>query len=251
MSLASGFDSEVRSFEVTRSSFAASIASTVFIIGDDVSLRDTLGSLIRDFGWRAETFASAEQFLSGSPVGGPSCLVLDVTTPGLNGLDLQRRVAAHRSSMPIVLVTGSGDVLMTVHASNGGFAKSITTPLIDDGLLSTIERCIEWSEMALRHEAEFRALRDRHASLSCREREVMALVVAGLLNKQVACELGLSEITVKAHRGRVMRKMEANSLADLVRKAACLRLPQHEGNLLLAERGLPHGRSPAGPGRLN
>jgi FixJ family two-component response regulator len=240
MSLASGFDRDVRSFEITRSSFAAGVAPTVFIIEAGVSLRDRLGSSIRDFGWRAEAFASAEAFLSRSPLAGPSCLVLDVTTPGLNGLDLQRRVAADRSGMPIILVAGCGDVLMTVQASNGGFAKSITTPLVDDGLLGTIERCIEWSEMALRDEAEVRALRGRHAALSRREREVMALVVAGLLNKQVAGELGISEITVKAHRGKVMRKMAAHSLADLVRQDACLRLPQPDGDL-----------PPAAPGRLN
>jgi FixJ family two-component response regulator len=251
MSLASGPDHAGRSFAIALSSLAASSASTVYIIEGDVRLREALGTAIRESGWQAEAFASAQQFLSHSPVAGPSCLVLDVTTPGLNGPDLQRRIAANRPSMPIILVAGGRDVLLTVHASNDGFASPVTTPRGDDGLLGAIERCIAWSDVALRHEAEVRALRRRHASLSCREREVMAFVVAGLLNKQIAGELGLSEITVKVHRGKAMRKMEASSLADLVRKAACLRLPQHEADLLHAEPGPPRGSAPAAPRRLN
>jgi FixJ family two-component response regulator len=196
----------------------------VFVVDDDISVRESLESLIRCAGWQPETFASAQEFLSRPRVLAPSCLVLDVTLPDLNGLDLQKRVAVDRIDMPIIFITGYGDVPMTVQAMKAGAVEFLTKPLADDVLLSAIRHAIERSHIALRHEAEIRALRDCHASLSRREREVMALVVCGLLNKQVGGELGISEITVKAHRGRVMRKMQAGSLADLVNMAARLRL---------------------------
>jgi FixJ family two-component response regulator len=196
----------------------------VFVVDDDVSVRESLESLIRCAGWEPETFASAQEFLSRTRVLAPSCLVLDVTLPDLNGLDLQKRVAVNRIDMPIIFITGYGDVPMTVQAMKAGAAEFLTKPFGDDVLLSAIRHAIERSRIALAHEAEIRALRDRHASLSRREREVMALVVSGLLNKQVGGELGISEITVKAHRGKVMRKMKAGSLADLVNMAARLRL---------------------------
>jgi FixJ family two-component response regulator len=200
------------------------VTPIVFVIDDDVSVRESLELLIRSEGWRPETFASAEEFLSRPRVLAPSCLVLDVTLPDLNGLDLQKRVAAERSDMPIIFITGFGDVPMTVRAMKAGAVEFLTKPLGDDALLSAIRHAIERSHSALDHEAEIRTLRDRYASLSPREREVMVLVVSGLLNKQVGGELGISEITVKAHRGRVMRKMKADSLADLVNMAAILRL---------------------------
>ncbi len=196
----------------------------VFVVDDDVSVRESLESLIRCAGWEPETFASAQEFLSRPRVLAPSCLVLDVTLPDLNGLDLQKRVAVDRIDMPIIFITGYGDVPMTVQAMKAGAVEFLTKPFGDDVLLSAIRHAIERSRIARAHEAEIRALRDRHASLSRREREVMALVVSGLLNKQVGGELGISEITVKAHRGRVMRKMKAGSLADLVNMAARLRL---------------------------
>jgi FixJ family two-component response regulator len=196
----------------------------VFIVDDDVSVRESLELLIRCEGWQPETFASAQEFLARPRVLAPSCLVLDVTLPDLNGLDLQKRVAVDRIDMPIIFITGYGDVPMTVQAMKAGAVEFLTKPFGDDVLLSAIRHAIERSQTALCHEAEIRALRDRHASLSRREREVMALVVSGLMNKQVGGELGISEITVKAHRGKVMRKMEANSLADLVTMAASLRL---------------------------
>jgi len=202
------------------------VTPIVFVIDDDVSVRESLELLIRSEGWRPETFASAEEFLSRPRVLAPSCLVLDVTLPDLNGLDLQKRVAAERSDMPIIFITGFGDVPMTVRAMKAGAVEFLTKPLGDDALLSAIRHAIERSHSAIDHEAEIRTLRDRYASLSPREREVMALVVSGLLNKQVGGELGISEITVKAHRGRVMRKMKADSLADLVNMAAILRLGQ-------------------------
>jgi len=202
------------------------VTPIVFVIDDDVSVRESLELLIRSEGWRPETFASAEEFLSRPRVLAPSCLVLDVTLPDLNGLDLQKRVAAERSDMPIIFITGFGDVPMTVRAMKAGAVEFLTKPLGDDALLSAIRHAIERSHSALDHEAEIRTLRDRYASLSPREREVMVLVVSGLLNKQVGGELGISEITVKAHRGRVMRKMKADSLADLVNMAAILRLGQ-------------------------
>ena len=204
----------------------AHVTPIVFVVDDDVSVRESLELLIRSEGWRPETFASAEEFLSRPRVLAPSCLVLDVTLPDLNGLDLQKRVAAERSDMPIIFITGFGDVPMTVRAMKAGAVEFLTKPLGDDALLSAIRNAIERSHSALDHEAEIRTLRDRYASLSPREREVMVLVVSGLLNKQVGGELGISEITVKAHRGRVMRKMKADSLADLVNMAAILRLGQ-------------------------
>jgi FixJ family two-component response regulator len=196
----------------------------VFVVDDDVSVRESLELLIRCAGWQPETFASAQEFLARPRVLAPSCLVLDVTLPDLNGLDLQKRVAVDRIDMPIIFITGCGDVPMTVQAMKAGAVEFLTKPFADDVLLSAIRHAIERSHIALRHEAEIRALRDCYASLSRREREVMALVVSGLLNKQVGGELGISEITVKAHRGQVMRKMQAHSFADLVNMAAKLRL---------------------------
>ena len=196
----------------------------VFVVDDDVSVRESLELLIDSAGWQAETFASAEEFLAHPRVLTPSCLVLDVTLPDLNGLDLQKRVAADRIDMPIIFITGYGDVPMTVQAMKAGAVEFFTKPLNDDVLVSAIRHAIDRSRTALREEAEMRALRDSYASLTRREREVMALVVAGLLNKQVGGELDISEITVKAHRGNVMRKMNANSLADLVTMAAKLHL---------------------------
>src|SRR5260221_1899084 len=184
-----------------------------FVVGDDVSVRESVELLVRCAGWQAETFASAQEFLARPRVNAPSCLVLDVTLPDLNGLDLQKRVAVDRIDMPIIFITGYGDVPMTVQAMKAGAVEFLTKPFGDDVLLSAIRNAIERSQTALAHEAETRALRDRHASLSRREREVMASVVSGLLNKQVGGELGISEITVKAHRGKGMRKMKAASLA--------------------------------------
>lgn len=198
----------------------------MFVVDDDVSVRESLESLIRWAGWQAETFASAREFLARPRVLAPSCLVLDVSLPDLNGLDLQKRVAEDRPDIPIIFITGYGDVPMTVQAMKAGAVEFLTKPFGDDVLLSAIRHAIERSRAALGQEAETRALRDCYASLTRREREVMALVVSGLLNKQVAGELGISEITVKAHRGRVMQKMKARSLAGLVKIAAKLGIPQ-------------------------
>ena len=195
----------------------------VFVVDDDVSVRESLELLIRHEGWLPQTFATAEAFLARPQVAVPSCLVLDVTLPDLNGLDLQKRIAADRVEMPIIFITGYGDVPMTVRAMKAGAVEFLTKPFGDEVLLAAIRGAIDRSAVALREEAEMRVLRDRHASLSPREREVMALVVCGLLNKQVGGELGISEITVKAHRGRMMQKMQAASLADLVGMAAKLR----------------------------
>jgi FixJ family two-component response regulator len=196
----------------------------VFVVDDDVSVRESLEWLIISAGWQPEVFASAQEFLARPRLLAPSCLVLDVMLPDLNGLELQKRIAVDRIDMPIIFITGHGDVPMTVQAMKAGAVEFLTKPFGTDVLLSAIGHAIERSHTALRHEAELRALREGYASLSPREREVMALVVCGQLNKQVAGELGISEITVKAHRGKVMRKMKANSLADLVNRAARLRL---------------------------
>jgi len=196
----------------------------VFVVDDDVSVRESLELLIRCAGWAPETFASAQEFLARPRVRAPSCLVLDVSLPGLNGLDLQERVAAERTDMPIIFITGHGDVPMTVQAMKAGAVEFLTKPFGDEVLLGAIRNAIERSRAAVSREAEMRVLQNSYASLTPREREVMALVVSGRLNKQVGGELGISEITVKAHRGHVMRKMKAGSLADLAKMAASLGL---------------------------
>jgi FixJ family two-component response regulator len=193
----------------------------VFVVDDDISVRESLEGLIRSEGWETETFGSAEAFLARPRVFAPSCLVLDVSLPDLNGLDLQKRIA-DRSDMPIIFITGYGDVPMTVQAMKAGAAEFLMKPFGGEVLLNAIRQAIERSRTALGQEEEVRMLRERYASLSQREQEVMTLVVAGRLNKQVGFELGISEITVKAHRGRMMRKMKAGSLADLVNMAAKL-----------------------------
>lgn len=194
----------------------------VFVVDDDVSVREALAPLLHVAGWRAETFATAQEFLAHPPADAPNCLVLDVNLPDLNGLDLQKLVVSERPAMPIIIITGYGDVPMTVRAMKAGAVEFLMKPFADDVLLDAIGQAIERSRAALARDAAMRGLRHKYASLSRREQEVMALVVTGLLNKQVGGKLGISEITVKAHRGRMMRKMEAASLADLVTMAGRL-----------------------------
>ncbi|HET9262613.1 MAG TPA: response regulator [Vicinamibacterales bacterium] len=197
--------------------------SMVFVVDDDVSVRESLELLIRTAGWRPETFASAQEFLSHPHPAVPCCLVLDVTLPGLSGLELQEQLA-DRTDMPIIFITGHGDVPMTVQAMKAGAVEFLTKPFGDAVLLDAIRAAIERSRTALREVSEMQALRRCYASLTPREREVMELVVLGLLNKQIGGELGISEITVKAHRGHLMRKMTADSLPALVTMAARLGL---------------------------
>ena len=197
------------------------VTSLVFVVDDDISVRESLELLIETAGWQPETFGSAQEFLTRPRANAPCCLVLDVGLPGLNGLELQQRLG-ERADMPIIFITGHGDVPMAVQAMKAGAVEFLLKPLKDDLLVNAMRGAIDRSRAALRRVSEVRPLQERYASLTPREREVMALVVSGLLNKQVGGELGISEITVKAHRGQVMRKMKAASLPDLVTMAARL-----------------------------
>jgi len=218
MNLASAVDYGLRSLPMLSST------PIVYVVDDDFSMRESLESLIRCAGWQPETFESAQEFLDRPRDFIPNCLVLDVTLPGLNGLDLQKRIAVDRTDMPIIFITGDGDIPMSVQAMKAGAAEFLTKPFGEEVLLRAIRNAIERSKSALSREAELNELRSCYASLTPREREVLELVVSGRLNKQVGGELGSSEITVKAHRGKVMHKMRADSLPDLVKMAARLRL---------------------------
>ena len=205
-----------------RTSRASANTPVVFIVHNDASVRDSLELLIETVGWRTETFASARAFLARPQSIVPSCLILDVALPDLNGLDLQKRVAVDHPHMPVIFVTGHGDVRMSVAAMKAGAMEFLTAPFNEDVMLRAIQHAVERSARALEHAAKLKMLQDSYESLTPREREVMVLVVSGLLNKQVGGELGISEITVKAHRGQVMRKMKADSLPALVHMAARL-----------------------------
>jgi FixJ family two-component response regulator len=207
----------------SRSSSPLLAGPTVYVVDDDISVRESLDELIRWAGWRPAVFGSAEEFLSHPRVPSPSCLVLDVTLPELNGLELQRRIAADLNNMPIIFITGYGDVATAVQAMKAGAAEFLTKPFNDEVLLRSIRQALERSRAVLGEQERIRAIREAYVSLSLRERQVMELVVRGLLNKQIGGELSISEVTVKAHRGRAMRKMRADSLVDLVNMAAALR----------------------------
>jgi FixJ family two-component response regulator len=205
-----------------RTSRASVARPTVFVVDDDISMRESLELLIQSAGWQPETFASAREFLAHPQTLIPSCLILDVTLPDVNGLDVQKRVAVDRPEMPIIFITGHGDIPTSVQAMKAGAIEFLTKPFNSDVLLDAVRAALERSRCTLAHEAKMAALRQNYASLTPREREVMVLVTSGLLNKQVGGELGISEITVKAHRGKVMRKMRADSLPALVHMVASL-----------------------------
>ena len=207
-----------------QTSSAPDTTPIVFIVNNDISVRETLRLLIQASGWRAETFASARAFLARPRPTVPSCLVLDVALPDLSGLDLQQRVAADRSDMPVIFITEFGDVSQSVRAMKAGALEFLTRPFREDVLVGAIRQALERSRRTLEHDAKTKALRESYRLLTPREREVMVLVVSGFLNKQVGGELGISEITVKAHRGQVMRKMKADSLPALVNMVAGLGL---------------------------
>jgi FixJ family two-component response regulator len=200
------------------------VTPLVFVVDDDISIRESLEFLIARAGWQPELFASAEDFLAFKRPSSPSCLVLDVNLPDLNGLALQKCIAAKRANMPIIFITGHGDIPTSVEAMKAGAVEFLTKPFRPEVLLNSIRSALERSQLCVNDEASLQVLRDRHQSLSRREREVMALVVRGRLNKQIGGELGISEITVKKHRGRAMRKMRAKSVPELVTIAAHLGL---------------------------
>jgi FixJ family two-component response regulator len=204
------------------------VTPIVFVVDDDISVRESLELLIRCEGWQAETFDSAQEVLGRARPFVPSCVILDLSLPDLNGLEVQKKIAQERAEMPIIFISGCGDIPTTVRAMKAGAVDFLVKPFSNDVLLGAIRESLERSRAALDREMEMRDLRNCYVSLTPRERQVMALVVSGLLNKQVGGELGISEITVKAHRGQVMQKMKANSLADLVRMSAKLR-PARQG----------------------
>jgi FixJ family two-component response regulator len=198
----------------------------VFVVDDDESVRESLESLIRSAGLTVETFASAHEFLSERRADEPGCLVLDIRLPGLSGLDLQQQLAEIKIEIPIVFITGHGDIPTSVRAMKAGAVEFLTKPFRDEDLLDAIRQAVERDRVARRRQTQMAELRTRYESLTPREREVMALVVSGLLNKQVAAQLGVSEVTIKVHRGQIMQKMRAESLADLVRMSERLGISQ-------------------------
>ena len=206
----------------------------VFVVDDDAAVRESMKSLLQTSGWRAETFASAHAFLARPRALAPSCLVLDVLLPDCSGLDLQTRVTVERPDMPVIFITGCGDVSTSVQAMKAGASEFLTKPFRNDVLVDAIRQALDRSRRALARDAHMKTLQDSYTSLTPREREVMVLVVSGLLNKQVGGELGISEITVKAHRGQVMRKMKADSLPALVNMVASLGLGPRFPDLSLA-----------------